>query len=192
MTNNRHKLEEIRTMLNSRFRILSLKEIGCREEIPETSPTLEENASQKAWYVFNRYGIDCFADDTGLEVEALGGDPGVFSARYAGPGKSPDDNIVKLLEKLAEINDRRARFRTVISLVIQGRESRFEGTVDGEILRERRGTGGFGYDPVFLPVGKNLTFAEMAMGEKNGISHRGRALEKLMLYLGNRNSGEKR
>lgn len=182
-TNNTHKLQEIQRMLNNRFRILSLEEIGCREEIPEDQPTLEGNASQKANYIFNRYGKHCFADDTGLEVEALGGEPGVKSARFAGPGKDSVENTKKLLKKLAKIKNRRARFRTVISLVINGMEKQFEGTVEGEILTERRGTGGFGYDPVFRPDGMNCTFAEMTLDEKNRISHRGRAFEKLADYL---------
>jgi len=182
-THNRYKLHEIRSMLNDRFRVISLDDIGCLEEIPETQSTLEGNASQKTRYLYGRFHCNCFADDTGLEVEALGGEPGVISARYAGPGKNFDDNIVKLLEKLTEIKNRRARFRTVISLLIDGQEKQFEGIVRGEILKEKRGNGGFGYDPVFLPDGKNLTFAEMSLEEKNKISHRGKAFEKLAEYL---------
>ncbi len=183
VTNNAHKLNEIRTMLNDRFRITSLAEIGCMDEIPETESTLEGNAFSKARYVYDRYGVHCFADDTGLEVEALGGGPGVFSARYAGPGKSPEDNMEKLLKELSEIKDRRARFRTVISLILAGKETRFEGVVQGEIVREKRGTGGFGYDPVFRPLGCKLTFAEMAPDQKNRISHRGQAFEQLAGFL---------
>ncbi len=182
-TNNAHKLQEIRKMLNNRFRILNLEEIGCREEIPEDQLTLEGNASQKAHYIYNRYGRNCFADDTGLEVEALDGEPGVKSARYAGPGKNSAENTKKLLKKLVKINNRRARFRTVISLVINGIEKQFEGIVEGEILTERMGTGGFGYDPVFRPDGMNCSFAEMTLDEKNRISHRGRAFERLADYL---------
>ncbi len=182
-TNNPHKLHEIRGLLNSRFRILSLQDIGCFEEIPEEGVTLEENASQKARFLYGKYGCDCFADDTGLEVEALGGEPGVFSARYAGPGKNAADNTAKLLKMLAEINHRKARFRTVISLIINGMEQQFEGIVDGEILTEKRGTGGFGYDPVFRPHGSERTFAEMDLEAKNLISHRGRAFEKMVEYL---------
>lgn len=178
-TNNPHKLHEIRGLLNNRFRILSLQDIGCYEEIPEEGATLEENASQKARFLTDHYGCDCFADDTGLEVEALGGEPGVFSARYAGPGKSAADNVEKLLKILAEINHRRARFRTVISLIINGKKQQFEGVVEGEILYEKRGTGGFGYDPIFRPFGSDRTFAEMDLEAKNLISHRGRAFEKM-------------
>lgn len=182
-TNNRHKLEEICSMLNNRFTILSLQDVGCTEEIPEDRPTLEGNASQKAFYLFDKYGFDCFADDTGLEVEALGGEPGVFSARYAGPGKNAADNTEKLLKSLEKINNRRARFRTVISLVLNGVEWQFEGIVNGVILREKKGTGGFGYDPVFKPEGSDKSFAEMSLEEKNTLSHRGRAFEKLTAFL---------
>jgi XTP/dITP diphosphohydrolase len=182
-TNNPHKLKEIRSMLNDRFRILSLEETGCTEEIPEDQPTLQGNASRKAFYIYNQYGYNCFADDTGLEVEALDGAPGVVSARYAGPEKNANDNTRKLLENLSEINNRRARFRTVISLVIDGTETQFEGIVTGIILREKRGNKGFGYDPVFLPDGSKLSFAEMDLEIKNNISHRGIAFEKLVKFL---------
>lgn len=182
-TNNLHKLTEIRELLNERFEVKSLAEIGCYEEIPEDHHSLEENASQKSWYVYNRYGKNCFADDTGLEVEALGGEPGVFSARYAGPGKDPDDNINKLLARLAEIKNRKARFRTVISLVAEGKEYLFEGIAEGTILTEKKGSKGFGYDPVFCPDGFTSTFAEMDLNTKNKISHRGMAFEKLVNYL---------
>jgi len=182
-TNNPHKLVEIRSMLGSRFTVLSLQDIGFSGEIPEDRPTLEENASKKAFFLFRRCGCDCFADDTGLEVEALDGEPGVFSARYAGEGKNADDNTAKLLQKMAEIKNRLARFRTVISLIFDGEEFQFEGVVNGEIIDEKRGTGGFGYDPVFMPEGSELTFAEMQPVEKNKISHRGRALEKMVEFL---------
>jgi len=182
-TNNLHKITEIKKLLKERFEIKSLAEIGCFEEIPEDYPTLEENASQKAWYVYTRYGKNCFADDTGLEVEALGGEPGVFSARYAGEGKNADDNINKLLASLFEIKNRKARFRTVISLVTEGKESLFEGIAEGSILQERKGNNGFGYDPVFCPVGFTDSFAEMDLDTKNQISHRGMAFEKLVNYL---------
>ena len=182
-TNNPHKLGEIRSMLGSRFTVLSLQDIGFSGEIPEDRPTLEENASKKAFFLFRRCGCDCFADDTGLEVEALDGEPGVFSARYAGEGKNADDNTAKLLQKMAEIKNRQARFRTVISLIFDGDEFQFEGVVNGEIIDEKRGTGGFGYDPVFMPEGSELTFAEMQPVEKNKISHRGRALEKMVEFL---------
>jgi len=182
-TNNLHKLTEIKQLLNERFVIKSLSDIGYFEEIPEDFHSLEENASQKAWTIFNRYGIDCFADDTGLEVEALGGEPGVFSARYAGPGKNAEDNIAKLLSVMTEIKNRKARFRTVISLVAGGKEWFFDGIVEGTILREKRGKMGFGYDPVFCPAGFTSSFAEMDLDTKNKISHRGRAFEKLVSCL---------
>lgn len=182
-TNNAHKLEEIQALLGDEFQLLGLKDIGCHEEIPEERPTLEGNARQKAFYVFEKYGYSCFADDTGLEVEALDGAPGVYSARYAGEEKNSEANMDKVLDKLAKINNRKARFRTVISLVIRGEEKQFEGIVEGEITREKNGKSGFGYDPVFLPSGFRKTFAEMSLGEKNKISHRGRAVEKLVRHL---------
>lgn len=182
-TNNIHKINEIRSLLSDSFKILSLAEIGFTGEIPEDSSTLEGNASQKAWFIRNKFGIDCFADDTGLEVDALNGEPGVYSARYAGAGRSFGDNMTKLLEKMSEINNRNARFRTVISLVTGDQEIQFEGVVRGEILRERRGIQGFGYDPVFRPEGCELTFAEMDLEQKNKISHRGRAFNQMVSYL---------
>lgn len=182
-TNNIHKINEIRSLLNDSFKILSLAEIGFTGEIPEDSSTLEGNASQKAWFIRHKFGINCFADDTGLEVEALNGEPGVYSARYAGAGRSFSDNMTKLLEKMSEINHRNARFRTVISLVTGDQEIQFEGVVRGEILRERRGIQGFGYDPVFRPEGCELTFAEMDLEQKNKISHRGRAFNQMVSYL---------
>lgn len=182
-TNNQHKLKELQAILGNEFRLLSLKDIGCDEDIPEEQPTLEGNASQKSFYIFDKYGYNCFADDTGLEIEALNGEPGVYSARYAGEEKSAEANMKKVLEKMAKINQRNARFRTVISLIINGEEKLFEGIVNGEILKEKRGNSGFGYDPVFLPEGKKLSFAEMDLAEKNKISHRGRAVQKLVEYL---------
>jgi XTP/dITP diphosphohydrolase len=182
-TNNKHKLNELQEMLGSQFKLLSLNDIGCNEEIPEEQDTLEGNASQKAFYIFNKFGYSCFADDTGLEIEALNGEPGVFSARYAGEDKNPEANIEKVLNNLSEINNRKARFRTVISLIINGNETQFEGVAEGEILRERHGTSGFGYDPVFRPLGYDVTFAEMEMSVKNRISHRGKAVEKLVQFL---------
>jgi XTP/dITP diphosphohydrolase len=182
-TNNPHKMEEIRHMLSPVFEILSLADIGCFEEIPEDRETLEENASQKAHYIFDRYGLNCFADDTGLEINALNGEPGVYSARYAGPQRNSHDNVRLVLEKMNKINQRKARFRTVISLIINGVETRFEGIVNGVILREERGEGGFGYDPVFKPEESDLAFAEMSLAEKNIISHRGRAISALINYL---------
>jgi XTP/dITP diphosphohydrolase len=184
-TNNQHKLAEIRNLLNNRIIVRSLEEIGCTEEIPEEQPTLEGNALQKAQFVYTRYGLNCFADDTGLEVESLGGDPGVLSARYAGPGKNSDDNIQKLLIRLSEIKNRNARFRTVISLVLDGKETLFEGIAEGTILFGKRGRNGFGYDPVFCPKGSTCSFAEMDLETKNKISHRGIAFEKLVRFLNN-------
>jgi XTP/dITP diphosphohydrolase len=184
-TNNQHKLKEIQNLLKDRFVIRSLEEIGCMEEIPEDQPSLEGNAMQKANYVYTHYGLDCFADDTGLEVEALGGEPGVLSARYAGSGKNPDDNIQKLLVRLSEIKNRNARFRTVISLVIGGKETLFEGIAEGTILYEKKGRSGFGYDPVFCPKGSDCSFAEMDLESKNKISHRAFAFEKLIHFLNN-------
>ncbi|MGE0018476.1 MAG: non-canonical purine NTP diphosphatase [Draconibacterium sp.] len=182
-TNNQHKLEELQALLGSKIRLLSLNDIGCTEEIPEEQPTLEGNASQKAFYVFNKFGYNCFADDTGLEIEALNGEPGVYSARFAGEEKSPQANMDKVLRLMGKIKNRKARFRTVISLVIDGAETQFEGIVEGEILNAKQGDKGFGYDPLFMPAGFQKTFAEMDMSEKNGISHRGRAVEKLVQYL---------
>ena len=182
-TNNQHKLEELQALLGSKITLLSLNDIGCSDEIPEEQPTLEGNASQKAFYVFNKFGFNCFADDTGLEIEALNGEPGVYSARYAGEEKNPQANMNKVLRLMEKINNRKARFRTVISLVVDGKEVQFEGVADGEILTEKQGDKGFGYDPLFKPAGFQKTFAEMNMTEKNSISHRGRAVEKLVNYL---------
>ncbi|HNX56308.1 MAG TPA: non-canonical purine NTP diphosphatase [Prolixibacteraceae bacterium] len=182
-TNNKHKLQEIKHILGNSIELLSLNDIGCMEDIPENQPTIEGNAAEKSFYVYNKYGYNCFADDTGLEIEALNGEPGVYSARYAGEEKSSDKNIELVLLKLNKIKKRKARFKTVISLVIDGRETQFEGIVDGEILEERRGATGFGYDPVFKPIESSLSFAEMSLDEKNKISHRGRATQKLIDYL---------
>lgn len=182
-TNNQHKTEEIQAILGNDFNIITLKEIGCTEEIPETSLTIEGNASQKSRYVIDNYHVDCFADDTGLEVEALGGQPGVNSARYAGPGHDFEANVTKLLTELNGQLNRKARFKTVISFITQEKEVLFEGIISGTILHERRGEGGFGYDPVFIPDGYNQTFAEMTAGLKNAISHRALATKKLIDYL---------
>nr|WP_321353698.1 non-canonical purine NTP diphosphatase [uncultured Draconibacterium sp.] len=182
-TNNKHKLEELQAILGNHFTLLSLKDIECFDEIPEEQPTLEGNASQKAYYIYDKFGMNCFADDTGLEIEALNGEPGVFSARYAGEDKNSEANMQKVLEKLAKINDRNARFRTVISLVIDGEEEQFEGIVNGEILTKKRGDSGFGYDPIFKPEGLDQSFAEMGLEDKSKISHRGRAVQKLVDYL---------
>jgi XTP/dITP diphosphohydrolase len=182
-TNNQHKLMEISKMLDGESIINSLQDIGCNEELPEDRLTLEENASQKAWYLYDKYGFSCFADDTGLEIEALDGEPGVFSARYAGPERDSEANMDKVLKKLSKINNRNARFRTVISLVLNGNETRFEGVVNGTILHERKGGSGFGYDPIFKPDESELAFAEMNLDEKNKISHRARAFVQLVEFL---------
>jgi XTP/dITP diphosphohydrolase len=194
-TNNQHKLEEIRSILGDSIEVLSLKDIGCDVDIPETGKTLEENALQKAQYVYDHYHMDCFADDTGLEVDALNGAPGVYSARYAGgEGHDSEANMTKLLHELGENNNRNARFRTVIALIQKknvcpcGCTSikevhQFEGIVEGEIIRERRGGEGFGYDPIFQPSGYDQTFAELGMDIKNHISHRARATAKLAEFL---------
>ena len=182
-TNNIHKLEEVRKMLDGVVQIVSLREAGLEGEIPETADTLAGNALQKAQWVWERSGRDCFADDTGLEVDALDGAPGVYSARYAGEHCSFDDNIDKLLGALDGNNNRRADFRTVICLIEQGKPRYFEGRVDGQILTERHGAAGFGYDPVFMPDRYAVSFAEMPMEVKNHISHRGRAIAALHEYL---------
>ena len=182
-TNNQHKLSEIRQILGGRVEVLSLNDIGCNVDIPETGSTLEENALQKAQYVYDHYHIDCFADDTGLEVDALNGAPGVYSARYAGDGHDSEANMTKLLNELGENNNRSARFRTVIALIQQGEVHEFEGIVNGQIIRERRGGEGFGYDPIFQPDGYDQTFAELGLDIKNQISHRARATRKFAKYL---------
>ena len=194
-TNNQHKLDEIRSILGEKFEVVSLSDLGCNEEIPETGKTLEENARQKAQYVYDHYHVSCFADDTGLEVDALGGAPGVYSARYAGgEGHDSEANMTKLLKELGNNNNRKARFRTVIALIEKkdvcpcGCTSiklvhQFEGIVNGEIIRERRGGEGFGYDPIFQPEGYDKTFAELGVDIKNTISHRARATQKLAEYL---------
>lgn len=183
-TNNRHKLEEIKQMLqNTDIEILGLQDIGCRDEIRETSDTLDGNALQKAQYVYDKFSVNCFADDTGLEVEALNGRPGVYSARYAGEACSFDDNINKLLLELDGITNRKAYFITVIALILGGEKYLFSGEVAGEILTERKGINGFGYDPVFMPEGYDLSFAEMDAVTKNGLSHRFHATSKLIQFL---------
>jgi len=184
-TNNDHKLRELKQILSSEFELLSLNEIGCTDDIPETGTTLEANAAQKSFYIWNKYGVNCFADDTGLEIEALGNEPGVYSARYAGEGRDASDNMLKVLEKMKYETNRNARFRCVISLVINGEEKQFEGIVEGEILTEKHGVAGFGYDPIFMANGFNQSFAEMSADDKNKISHRGRAVMKLVEYLKN-------
>lgn len=182
-TNNKHKVEEIRSLVGDRIKIISLSELGCKEEIPETGETLEENARQKARYIWEKYGKDCFADDTGLMVDALDGKPGVYSARFAGEKCSFDDNIDLMLEMMEGKTNRKAYFSTVICLIEQGEEKLFEGSCPGSILTERYGRGGFGYDPIFIPDGYGESFAEMSLEEKNKISHRGKATDKLIKYL---------
>ncbi|MDE6308988.1 MAG: RdgB/HAM1 family non-canonical purine NTP pyrophosphatase [Muribaculaceae bacterium] len=184
-TNNPHKLHEIREILEGQYRVMSLDEIGCHDDIPETAETLEGNALIKARWVKERYGYDCFADDTGLEVEALGGAPGVYSARWAGPGCTPADNVAKMLRVMQGQSNRRARFRTVIALIKDGKETLVDGTVDGEILDKPVGDNGFGYDPIFSPSNSGVSFAQMTDEQKNSISHRGRATRALLQHLAN-------
>ena len=182
-TNNKHKIHEIKHLLGDAIQLLSLDDIGCKDDVPENQDTLEGNASEKAFYIYNKYCVNCFADDTGLEIEALNGEPGVYSARYAGEERDPEKNMELVLNKLSIIKNRKARFRTVISLVIDGKETQFEGFVNGHILMDKRGNTGFGYDPIFQPDESDLSFAEMSLEEKNRISHRGRAVQKLVEYL---------
>lgn len=182
-TNNQHKLQEIKHMLGESIELLSLNDLEIVEDIPENQDTLERNAAEKSFYIYTKFGLNCFADDTGLEIEALNGEPGVYSARYAGEEKSAEKNMELVLKRLDKIKNRKARFRTVISLVIDGAETQFEGIVEGRILEEKKGTGGFGYDPIFKPDESEFCFAEMPMDEKNKISHRGRAIQKLAAYL---------
>ena len=188
-TNNKHKLSEIRQMVGNSVEVLSLDDINCHEDIPETADTLEGNAVQKAEYIFRHYGIDCFADDTGLEVEALNGEPGVYSARYAAV-KNPhaeshdaEANMDTLLDNLKGEENRKARFRTVICLIVGGQQQLFEGIVEGEIIKERRGGEGFGYDPIFQPLGYDKTFAQLGNDIKNAISHRAKAVKALVNSL---------
>jgi XTP/dITP diphosphohydrolase len=182
-TNNQHKLTEVQSLIGDRFKLMSLKDIGCNEDIPETAPTLEGNALLKARFIFSTFSKNCFADDTGLEIEALDGRPGVFSARYATDGHDFEANIDKVLAELSGIRNRNARFRTVIALILDGSVHYFEGIVNGKIITERKGAEGFGYDPVFIPDGYQDTFAEMPLSEKNKISHRARAVNKLVDFL---------
>ena len=182
-TNNKHKLDEVQAMLPASFNLISLKDLGCLQELPETSNTLEGNALQKASYVREHYGADCFADDTGLEVEALEGAPGVYSARYAGPEKNDQANCAKLLQALQEKENRKARFRTVICLLLEQEEHFFEGIVNGKIISEPKGHHGFGYDPIFIPDGMQETFAEMPSTQKHLNSHRAKAVLKLTEFL---------
>ena len=181
-TNNEHKLKEVRALLPD-FEIISLKDIGCFEDIAETGKTLIENAKIKADFISKNFGLDCFADDTGLEIESLGGAPGVYSARYAGEGCNADDNMKKVLIELENMDNRNATFRTVIALIINGDEYIFQGECNGEITKTKNGVGGFGYDPIFMPQGYEITFAEMSKQEKGALSHRGRAVDKLVSFL---------
>jgi len=183
-TNNKHKLEEVQALVGHKFQILSLKDIGCQEELAEDQETLEGNSLQKAEYVFLKYKVPCFADDSGLEVEALNGAPGVFSARYAGPQRSHDDNMTLLIKNLEGKSNRNAQFRAIITLRDAEGSHQFEGILKGRIQSDRRGTEGFGYDPIFQPEGFSKTLAEMGMEEKNKISHRARAVQKLVDFLG--------
>ena len=182
-TNNPNKIAEIKDLLPEEIQILSLKDINCNEQLPETQNTLEGNAKQKAEFVFTNYGYNCFADDTGLEIEALNNGPGVYSARYAGDDCSPNDNMQKVLQKLEGENNRGAKFRTVIALIMNGKTLLFEGECKGEITKEKAGEKGFGYDPIFLAKGFDKTFAQMSKQEKGAISHRGIATSKLVEFL---------
>lgn len=184
-TNNQHKLIEVQEIVGNQFKLISLKEAGITEEIPENKFTLEGNALEKARYIYSKTGRNCFADDTGLEVESLQGKPGVFSARYAGPENNAEANVQKLLKELSKKNNRNAQFRCVIALIIKKQELFFEGIIKGKIIKEKRGKDGFGYDPVFMPDGYNKTFAEMLLEEKNKISHRAIAVNKLADFLKN-------
>ena len=182
-TNNAHNLEEVTAILGNRIELLSLKDIHCHTDIPETADTLEGNALLKAQYIYENYQMDCFADDTGLEVEALNGEPGVYSARYAGDGHNAEANMLKLLHAMEGIENRKAQFRTAFALIIDGKEHLFEGVIKGEIIKTRRGNSGFGYDPIFVPEGYTQTFAEMGNELKNKISHRAIATNKLCKFL---------
>lgn len=184
-THNLNKAEEVSAILGPDYHVKNLREIGC-PEIPETADTLQGNALQKAQYVFDHYHVNCFADDTGLEVEALDGRPGVYSARYAGEGCSYQDNVLKMLEEMRGVTNRKACFKTVIALILDGKKYFFEGRVEGEIMTEQHGTDGFGYDPIFKPLGFRQTYAEMSLLSKNTISHRARAMQQLKEFLANR------
>jgi XTP/dITP diphosphohydrolase len=185
-TNNKHKVNEIQSLIKENLKILTLNDIKCFEDIPETSPTIEGNAFQKARYLNQKYNYNCFADDTGLIVEALNGEPGVYSARYAGEQKNDEDNMNLLLQNLANKENRKAKLQTVIALIINGNEHAFVGEVHGTIAKEKKGSQGFGYDPIFIPDGYDCSFAEMSADEKNIISHRGIATRKLLEFLKNR------
>ncbi|UGS22002.1 non-canonical purine NTP diphosphatase [Flavobacterium cyclinae] len=186
-SNNKNKIQEIQALVPNSIQILSLEEIGCTEDIPETAETIEGNAILKANYVTEKYGFDCFADDTGLEVDALNGAPGVYSARYAGEQKDANDNMDKLLDELKGKSNRKANFKTVIALNLNGKQNLFTGIIDGKIIEEKIGTNGFGYDPIFVADGFDKTFAELTMQEKSTISHRGIAVKELILFLQKQN-----
>ena len=187
-TNNEHKLSEVKSLLDGKFQIVSLQDIGCIEELAETTGTISGNSTQKAEYVYTKYKVDCFADDSGLEVAMLNNAPGVDSAIYAGPQRSHDDNINLLLKNLNGIENRKARFITIITLIRSGHQFQFEGILDGQILNEKHGSGGFGYDPIFVPNGFDKTLAQMTMEEKNRISHRAKAIAKLVAFLKSKQS----
>lgn len=182
-TNNKNKIKEIASHISSKINLLGLEDIGCKDELPETQDTLEGNALQKARFVHDNYKVNCFSDDTGLEVEALDGRPGVYSARYAGEQKSAEDNMDKILGEMKQFENRKAKFRTVIALIFDGKEFLFEGFIEGKITYEKKGGKGFGYDPIFIPDGSQMTFAEMNLDEKNKISHRALAVNKLVNFL---------
>lgn len=182
-TNNPNKLSEIQDLLGNQYELVGLKDIGCEEELAEDQITLEGNSLQKAKYVHDKYGVDCFADDTGLEISALNGEPGVYSARYAGEQRDNADNMTLVIQKLKNEIDRSAQFRTVVTLIVDGEPIQFEGIAKGNIITEQRGAKGFGYDPIFVPEGNNVTFAEMSRSEKNGVSHRAQAVNKLINHL---------
>ena len=184
-TNNPNKLKEIQSLIPKEIEIISLNEIGCNEDIPETGDTLEANAFQKAHYIKDNFNFDCFADDTGLEIDELNGDPGVYSARYAGPERNANANMNKVLNELKGKKNRKAQFRTAIALILKGEEHLFEGKVEGYISKDKQGNEGFGYDPIFIPENDIRSFAQMSMQEKGAISHRGRAVKKLVAYLKN-------
>lgn len=182
-TGNANKVKEIKAQLPDSIELLSLKDIGCEEELPENQDTLEGNAVEKAVYVYERYGVDCFSEDAGLQVDALNGEPGVYSARYAGESKDSNKNMDKVLQGLEGVEDRKARFRTVIAIIEEGVIKQFDGVVEGEILKERSGSEGFGYDPIFKADAFDVSFAEVSIEQKNSVSHRGRAVKKLIEYL---------
>jgi XTP/dITP diphosphohydrolase len=184
-TGNPNKVFEVRNLLGDDFEVGGLQDIGCTEELPETTPTILGNALQKARFVFEKYGVNCFSEDTGLEIDALGGEPGVYSARYAGEEKDPHANMDLVLRKMDGIENRRARFRTVIALLIDGQAYTFEGVAEGTIEKVKSGTAGFGYDPIFRPEGAALTFAQMNLAQKNAVSHRAKAIAKLISFLKN-------